>query len=60
MLAKRYLTFKEPGYYEGLSDGSKRTLGFQGGLMDAKESAVFEQDPLYVPVFFKKSCPLAS
>ncbi|MCX6318323.1 MAG: HDIG domain-containing protein, partial [Bacteroidetes bacterium] len=31
--AKRYLTAKEPGYYEKLSIASKQTLALQGGLM---------------------------
>lgn len=44
--AKRYLTLKEPGYYERLSEASRRTLEYQGGVMSADEAAVFEQDPL--------------
>ncbi|EGD73976.1 hypothetical protein PTSG_05670 [Salpingoeca rosetta] len=43
--AKRYLTFKEDGYYEGLSAGSKFTLKHQGGVMSAEEAKAFEQDP---------------
>ncbi|MGF0240415.1 HD domain-containing protein [Rhodococcus sp. IEGM1300] len=31
--AKRYLTLKEPGYYERLSEASRRTLEYQGGVM---------------------------
>lgn len=45
--AKRYLTFKIPGYYDQLSDASKKTLEYQGGPMDAKEAAGFEEDPLF-------------
>src|SRR3546814_10323744 len=30
--AKRYLTLKEPGYYDRLSDASKKTLEFQGEI----------------------------
>jgi phosphonate degradation associated HDIG domain protein len=44
--AKRYLTLKEPGYYERLSEASRRTLEYQGGLMSAEEAEAFEQDPL--------------
>lgn len=44
--AKRYLTFKESGYYERLSQASRRTLEYQGGVMSAEEARAFEQDPL--------------
>ncbi|MGF6150929.1 phosphonate degradation HD-domain oxygenase [Pseudomonas fluorescens] len=44
--AKRYLTFKEPGYYERLSEASRRTLAYQGGVMTAEEVQAFERDPL--------------
>ncbi|MCO8310133.1 phosphonate degradation HD-domain oxygenase [Pseudomonas mandelii] len=44
--AKRYLTLKEPGYFERLSKASRRTLEYQGGVMTAAEAAAFEQDPL--------------
>jgi len=44
--AKRYLTFKEPGYYERLSEASRRTLEYQGGVMTPAEAEAFEQDPL--------------
>jgi phosphonate degradation associated HDIG domain protein len=45
--AKRYLTFKDPGYYERLSEASKRTLEYQGGRMDATAAAAFEADELF-------------
>lgn len=45
--AKRYLTFKEPAYYEKLSEASKKTLEYQGGPMDAEEAQAFESDPLF-------------
>jgi len=45
--AKRYLTFKHPGYYIRLSEASRRTLEFQGGQMDAAEALAFERDPLF-------------
>jgi len=44
--AKRYLTCKEPGYYERLSQASRRTLEYQGGVMSSEEARAFEQDPL--------------
>ncbi|AUF99079.1 phosphohydrolase [Pseudomonas sp. 09C 129] len=44
--AKRYLTCKEPGYYERLSQASRRTLEYQGGVMSTEEARAFEQDPL--------------
>ncbi len=45
VIAKRYLTYKHPEYYEQLSDASKITLGYQGGPMTAEEAAAFEADP---------------
>ena len=44
--AKRYLTFSQPDYYAQLSEASRRTLAYQGGVMSAVEARVFEQDPL--------------
>ena len=44
--AKRYLTFRQPGYYARLSEASRRTLAYQGGVMSAEEARAFEQDPL--------------
>ncbi|MFJ7796440.1 phosphonate degradation HD-domain oxygenase [Pseudomonas sp. NPDC096950] len=44
--AKRYLTLKEPGYYKRLSEASRRTLEYQGGVMTAAEAEAFERDPL--------------
>jgi phosphonate degradation associated HDIG domain protein len=45
--AKRYLTFSNPSYYAGLSEASKQTLEFQGGVMTASEAKAFEEDPLF-------------
>ncbi|HEY5405943.1 MAG TPA: HDIG domain-containing metalloprotein [Ginsengibacter sp.] len=42
--AKRYLTYKNPGYYNKLSEASKSTLNFQGGRMDEKEARDFERE----------------
>jgi phosphonate degradation associated HDIG domain protein len=45
VLAKRYLTYKYPSYLRRLSEASRATLAFQGGVMSAAEAAAFEQDP---------------
>jgi phosphonate degradation associated HDIG domain protein len=45
VIAKRYLTYKFPEYYDRLSEASKTTLGFQGGPMNAEEAAAFEANP---------------
>lgn len=47
VLAKRYLTFKYPAYFERLSIASRATLEQQGGVMNAAEAAAFESDPLH-------------
>jgi gamma-butyrobetaine dioxygenase len=45
--AKRYLCAVEPSYWDKLSAASVRTLGLQGGPMDAEEVAAFESNPHY-------------
>ena len=45
VIAKRYLTFKYPEYYNKLSAASKATLEFQGGVMNSAEAAEFELNP---------------
>lgn len=45
VVAKRYLTFRYPTYYEQLSPASKATLEFQGGRMSAEEAEAFELLP---------------
>jgi len=45
--AKRYLTYRYPEYYDGLSEASKKTLEYQGGRMTAEEALAFERDPLF-------------
>jgi phosphonate degradation associated HDIG domain protein len=47
VLAKRYLTFAQPGYYDELSEASRQTLTLQGGPMNAAEAQAFEQDELF-------------
>ena len=45
--AKRYLCAKKPEYYRKLSEVSKKTLEFQGGVMKKGEVSAFENDPLF-------------
>ena len=45
VIAKRYLTYKYPEYYSRLSDASKGTLEFQGGVMTEEEATDFELNP---------------
>ena len=45
VIAKRYLTYKYPEYYNKLSPASKVTLDFQGGVMSSEEAAAFESNP---------------
>jgi phosphonate degradation associated HDIG domain protein len=45
--AKRYLTVKDPTYYDQLSEASKKTLEYQGGPMAPEEAEAFEQYPLF-------------
>lgn len=45
VIAKRYLTYKNPDYYNQLSDASKATLEFQGGRMNESEAKEFESNP---------------
>jgi phosphonate degradation associated HDIG domain protein len=45
VIAKRYLTYKYPEYYDKLSPASRATLEFQGGRMNAKEAEAFEATP---------------
>ncbi len=45
VIAKRYLTYKYPEYYNKLSEASKATLEFQGGRMTEQEATEFEKHP---------------
>lgn len=45
--AKRYIVAQNYRYYEQLSDASKQTLHYQGGVMGKKEMHDFEQDPYF-------------
>ena len=46
--AKRYLTYRHPGYYNKLSEASKITLEKQGGRMNETEAKQFEEDHLHL------------
>jgi 2-amino-1-hydroxyethylphosphonate dioxygenase (glycine-forming) len=48
--AKRYLTRREAGYYDRLSDASKKTLAFQGGPLSDEEADLMEKDPLFTEI----------
>jgi phosphonate degradation associated HDIG domain protein len=52
--AKRYLTKADPDYYNQLSEASKRTLEFQGGMMSAEEAEKFEKDPLFSEIILMR------
>ena len=45
--AKRYNIFRDPSYFENMSDGSKGTFAYQGGVMEKEEAAVFEKSDLF-------------
>src|ERR1044072_6626110 len=45
--AIRYLTWKDPQYYEQLSDASKEPLEYQGGPILTDEARAFEAHPLF-------------
>ncbi|MBK8391130.1 MAG: HD domain-containing protein [Saprospiraceae bacterium] len=51
--SKRYLCLKDESYFSKLSTASVTTLDFQGGVMDAYESLIFENSP-----FFEESLSL--
>jgi len=45
--AKRYLCWKHPHYYDGLSQASRMSLQIQGGPMSENEAREFEANPYY-------------
>ncbi|PLB38351.1 HD domain-containing protein [Aspergillus candidus] len=45
VVAKRILTATEKGYYDGLSETSKRTLEFQGGVFSEEQVCEARRDP---------------
>lgn len=46
--AKRYLCWKDPAYYRGLSAASQQSLALQGGPMTPDEARQFESHPHYL------------
>jgi len=47
VIAKRWLTLREPGYYDKLSEASKKTLVYQGGPLTDAEADLLEKNPLF-------------
>lgn len=45
--AKRYLCFREAGYFHALSPASRRSLTLQGGPFTAAEADAFEHEPCW-------------
>lgn len=45
VMAKRYLTAVDKDYYDGLSQSSKMTLDFQGGIFDENQVREAQKDP---------------
>ncbi len=43
--AKRYLCATRPGYFEALSEDSKRSLKLQGGIFDTQQARAFIDKP---------------
>ncbi len=43
--AKRYLCWRQPQYFNGLSEASQQSLQLQGGVMTYEEAIRFEQNP---------------
>jgi 2-amino-1-hydroxyethylphosphonate dioxygenase (glycine-forming) len=55
VMAKRYIAYKYPEYYDQLSDEDRATLEIQGGCMCREEAINFEQDPdaeLFVRLYY--------
>jgi phosphonate degradation associated HDIG domain protein len=45
--AKRYLCWKDPEYFDTLSEASRKSLELQGGPMNEQEAKAFECHPYY-------------
>jgi 2-amino-1-hydroxyethylphosphonate dioxygenase (glycine-forming) len=45
VMAKRYLTAVDNGYYDSLSQSSKTTLKYQGGIFDEEQVREAQKDP---------------
>eukprot|EP00455_Lapot_gusevi_P057274 TRINITY_DN9707_c0_g1_i2.p1 TRINITY_DN9707_c0_g1~~TRINITY_DN9707_c0_g1_i2.p1 ORF type:complete len:211 (+),score=54.83 TRINITY_DN9707_c0_g1_i2:66-635(+) len=53
--AKRYYTCRSEGYYNKLSEASKKTLMYQGGPMTPEEADAFDNDPLKQPILLLRT-----
>ena len=47
VFTKRYLISKNPDYFNRLSEASKRTFEYQGGLLSPEEMVMYERNPLF-------------
>jgi phosphonate degradation associated HDIG domain protein len=47
VMAKRYLCFADPAYFDALSPASKASLALQGGPFDAEQAEAFERRPYW-------------
>ena len=47
VISKRYLVSTDSNYYNKLSNASKKTLEYQGGIMSQSEIEYFQKDPLF-------------
>jgi gamma-butyrobetaine dioxygenase len=54
--AKRYLCAVEPGYFDNLSDASRRSLAIQGGIMTGSEAAAFAKEPAFEAALILRRC----
>ena len=54
--AKRYLCAVEPGYFDRLSDASRRSLAVQGGVMGEGEAAAFANEPAFEAALMLRRC----
>lgn len=54
--AKRYLCAIEPGYFDRLSDASRRSLAVQGGVMSEAEVEAFARLPAFEAAVILRRC----
>jgi len=47
VFTKRYLISKNRDYFNKLSDASKQTFEYQGGLLSPEEMVMYEENPLF-------------
>ncbi len=48
--AKRYLCQADPDYFSQLSEASRQTMVFQGGIMSVAEAEAFKQHPFFTDI----------